>query len=153
MSELRWNALLGECTVTATHRQERTFLPPAEFCPLCPTRSPERATEVPAPDYDIVVFENRFPSLSLPAPDPSLLSQGLFEVMPANGRCEVVVYTSQHDTTLAAASLQKLRSLIEVWIDRFEDLSAQDAVEYVLIFENKGEVMGVTLAHPHGQIY
>jgi UDPglucose--hexose-1-phosphate uridylyltransferase len=63
MSELRWNPLLGEWTMTATHRQDRTFLPPADFCPLCPTKPGGIETEVPADGFQIVVFENRFPSL------------------------------------------------------------------------------------------
>ena len=68
MSELRWNPLLGEWVATATHRQERTFMPPADYCPLCPTKPGGFPTEVPEPTYDIVVFENRFPSLR---PDPA----------------------------------------------------------------------------------
>ncbi len=70
MSELRWNPLLGEWVATATHRQDRTFLPPKDHCPLCPTQPGGFPTEVPESDYDIVVFENRFPSLR---PDPHQL--------------------------------------------------------------------------------
>src|SRR5918911_1372854 len=72
VSELRWNPLLGEWLATATHRQERTFLPPADFCPLCPTKPGGFPTEVPEPTYDIVVFENRFPSLRRDPPEPAV---------------------------------------------------------------------------------
>jgi UDPglucose--hexose-1-phosphate uridylyltransferase len=153
MSELRWNPLLGEWLVTATHRQNRTFLPPADFCPLCPTRNPEFPTEIPAEDYDIVVFENRFPSLSSRPPEPAIEPSGMFAVQPAIGVCEVVVYTPVHTATLAGESVQKIDKLVSVWIDRTEALGALEFVDYVFIFENKGEQIGVTLHHPHGQIY
>ena len=153
MSELRWHPLLGQWVITATHRQDRTFLPPRDYCPLCPTRDGSVATEVPASDYDIVVFENRFPSLQSPAPAPGVEGSALLPVRPATGICEVVLYTSAHDATLADASLDRLRRLISVWTERTRDLGSRPGIEYVFVFENKGEVIGVTIAHPHGQIY
>jgi len=66
MSELRWNPQLKQWVIVASHRQDRTYKPPAEFCPLCPTLPGAFPTEVPAEDYEIVVFENKFPSLRLP---------------------------------------------------------------------------------------
>src|SRR6188474_3064820 len=101
MSELRWNPLLGEWLVTATHRQERTFLPPADFCPLCPTKDPRVPTEIPQDNYDIVVFENRFPSLQREPEAPAIESSNLFTVKPALGVCEVVVYSPHHYHSLA----------------------------------------------------
>ncbi len=153
MSELRWNPLLGEWTITATHRQERTFLPPADYCPLCPTRPGAFETEIPVPTFDIVVFENRFPSLQASPPRPAVEGCDLYPVRPAQGVCEVVVYTDRHTTTLAEESTERIRRLILVWCDRFTELGARDDVAYVYIFENKGEAIGVTLHHPHGQIY
>ncbi len=153
MSELRWNPLLGEWTITATHRQERTFLPPADYCPLCPTQPGAFETEIPAPNFDIVVFENRFPSLQAAPPPPAVESSSLYPVRPAHGICEVVVYTDRHTTTLAEESVERIRRLILVWCDRFAELGAREEVAYVYIFENKGEAIGVTLHHPHGQIY
>src|ERR1051325_10381110 len=85
VSELRWNPLLGEWVATATHRQERTFLPPADFCPLCPTKEGGFPTEVPESDYDIVVFENRFPSLQSSPPPPAVEGTDLYPVRPAKG--------------------------------------------------------------------
>src|SRR5688572_2574385 len=99
MSELRWNPLLGEWVATATHRQDRTFLPPPDYCPLCPTRPGGFPTEVPAADYDVVVFENRFPSLQRHPPPPAVEGSDLFPVRPAQGACEVVLYTPRHDAT------------------------------------------------------
>ncbi|NPV51957.1 MAG: galactose-1-phosphate uridylyltransferase [Firmicutes bacterium] len=153
MSELRWNPILEEWVVTATHRQERTYKPPADFCPLCPTKDPAIPTEVPASDYDIVVFENRFPSFKPSPPIPAVEPTGLYKVAPAQGVCEVVLYTPEHSTTLTDQSIEKITDLVEVWTDRYRELGSLEYVKYVMIFENKGDVIGVTLHHPHGQIY
>ena len=153
MSELRWNPLIGEWTVTATHRQDRTFFPPPGYCPLCPTAPGGFPTEVPAPDYDIVVFENKFPSLQPNPPEPAIEGSGLYPVRPAQGVCEVVVYTPEHNSSLALQPTAQICKLMQVWQDRFNDLNNLDFIEYVFIFENKGEAVGVTLPHPHGQIY
>ena len=153
MSELRWHPLLGQWVITATHRQERTFLPPADYCPLCPTRPGGFPTEVPEADYDIVVFENRFPSLHTSPPPPAVEATALSAVLPAAGVCEVVLYSPRHDDALAAMPLRRIRNLARVWRDRYLALGADPRVEYVFVFENKGEEVGVTLHHPHGQIY
>ncbi len=153
MSELRWHPILEEWVITATHRQDRTFLPPDDYCPLCPTQPGAFPTEVPESDYEIVSFENKFPSLQHPAPEPAVEETGLYKVRPADGICEVLCYTPKHGGTLTDATLEEMRNLVEVWIDRFQDLGSKDFIEYVLIFENKGKEIGVTLTHPHGQIY
>ena len=153
MSELRWHPLLGEWVATATHRQGRTFLPPADFCPLCPTKPGGFPTEVPAEDYDIVVFENRFPSLQSDPPAPAVEPTELYPVRPGRGVCEVVVYTPHHSSTLADEPVEQIHKLVRVWADRTRELGALDFVRYVFVFENKGEAIGVTLHHPHGQIY
>ncbi|HZA14890.1 MAG TPA: galactose-1-phosphate uridylyltransferase [Myxococcaceae bacterium] len=153
MSELRWNPLLGEWVATATHRQDRTFLPPKDFCPLCPTKPGGFPTEVPEPTYDIVVFDNRFPSLVLEPPPPAVAPTELYPVAPAAGACEVVLYSPDHGTSLARQPATQIHKLIQVWTDRYRELGALEFVKYVFIFENKGEEIGVTLHHPHGQIY
>jgi UDPglucose--hexose-1-phosphate uridylyltransferase len=153
MSELRWNPLLGEWVATATHRQERTFLPPPGFCPLCPTEPGGFSTEVPDSTYDVVVFENRFPSLQSSPAAPSIEATDLYPVRPARGVCEVVLYAPRHTSTLAEEPVEQIDKVIRVWTDRFEELGALDFVDYVFVFENKGESIGVTLHHPHSQIY
>jgi UDPglucose--hexose-1-phosphate uridylyltransferase len=153
VSELRWNPLLGEWVATATHRQERTFLPPADFCPLCPTKPGGFPTEVPESAYDIVVFENRFPSLRPDPPPVAVEATELYPARPAQGVCEVIVYTPNHSSTLAGEPVEQIYKLVRVWTDRFIELGALDFVDYVFEFENKGEAIGVTLHHPHGQIY
>jgi UDPglucose--hexose-1-phosphate uridylyltransferase len=153
MSELRWNPLLGEWVITATHRQDRTFLPPADYCPLCPTKEGGFETEVPESTYDIVVFENRFPSLRPNPSDPDVEGTELTPVRHGQGVCEVVLYSPRHTSTLAEEPVEQIYKLVQVWTDRFKDLESLDYVDYVFIFENKGEAIGVTLHHPHGQIY
>lgn len=161
MSHLRWDPTLREWVVYAPQRQDRTFLPPAEWCPLCPTREGAFPTEIPADRYEIVVFENRFPSLSTaraasgsPPEDCYRFDEAsLAPSRPGDGACEVVLYTDNHSATLADMSEKRIGQLIEVWTDRYSELGARPEVAYVFIFENKGESIGVTLSHPHGQIY
>lgn len=153
MSELRWHPFLGEWVVTATHRQERTFLPPENYCPLCPTKPGGFPTEIPAPSYDIVTFANRFPAFQTPAPQPAVAGSDLWPVRPAGGVAEVVCYTPNHHGTLAEQPLDRLQHMVRVWRHRYASLGARPDVQYVYIFENKGTAIGVTLEHPHGQIY
>jgi UDPglucose--hexose-1-phosphate uridylyltransferase len=153
VSELRWNPLLGEWLATATDRQERTFLPPPDFCPLCPTKEGGFPTEVPESDYDIAVFLNRFPSFAPNPPPPAVAASELYPVQPGQGVCEVVLYSPHHTSTLAEEPLEQIDKLVRVWTDRYAALGALPYVKYVFIFENKGEAIGVTLHHPHGQIY
>lgn len=156
--ELRWNAMLGEWVIVATHRQERTFLPPEAYCPLCPTTRPDAPTEIPAAEFEVAVFENRFPSLrpDAPLPEHSPVDLGANArgwSAPARGACEVVVYSPDHVRGLADLPETWTRRVVDVWADRYADLSARDDVRYVFIFENRGNEIGVTLTHPHGQIY
>ena len=153
MSEMRWNPVLSQWVITATHRQDRTFLPPKDHCPLCPTGEGCFPTEVPAPDFEIVCFENRFPTFKRNPSAPSVKGGKLLKVKPSNGICEVVLYTSIHEGSLTDRSIDEIYRLVLVWADRFRELGGRRNINYVFIFENKGEVIGVTLPHPHGQIY
>lgn len=149
MSELRYHPFLDTWVITATHRQERTFHPPADYCPLCPTKPGGFPTEVLQTEYDIVVFENKFPSLSPNPPEPAVSGN----VKPSHGVCEVVCYSQDHNATFSTLPDRQVRKLTRVWRDRYLDLSQREGIEYVFIFENKGREIGVTLSHPHGQIY
>jgi UDPglucose--hexose-1-phosphate uridylyltransferase len=140
-AELRHDALLDEWVVVATHRQKRTHLPAARDCPLCPS-SQDTLTEIPASAYDVVVFQNRFPSLPAAAPGE-----------PPRGSCEVICYSSDHDVTFAGLDVVRLRTIADALLSRSEALATEPGVAYVLPFENRGEEIGVTLHHPHGQIY
>ncbi len=151
--ELRRDPLLDELVIVSTARQERTFLPPAEYCPLCPTPSADAfATEIPSPTFEIVAFENLFPSFR--ADGPAVENESpLHQRARADGVCEVIVYSPEHEATLASLPRAQIRHLVDVWADRYQELRARPEVEYVFIFENRGREIGVTLTHPHGQIY
>ena len=139
--------------IVSTGRQGRTFLPPPEYCPLCPTAGPDAfATEVPAATYELAVFENRFPSFQPDAPEVQAES-ALYSRARAAGICEVVLYSPDHDASLSTLPEAQTRHLVDVCCDRYAELSARDDVRYVFIFENRGREIGVTLTHPHGQIY
>ena len=153
MSELRWHPLLEEWVITAAHRQERTFFPPDDYCPLCPTKEGGFPTEIPAEDYELATFENKFPSLRRQPPEPAVEETDLYKVKPAAGVCEVVLYSPEHVGTLTDKCEEEIERLVHVWTDRYIELGRLDYVDYVFIFENKGKEIGVTLTHPHGQIY
>ncbi len=136
MSELRFNELRGEQVVYAIHRQDRTFLPDREHCPLDPTQPGGPRTEIPYSSFQIAVFDNRFPAFDAPG-----------------GAAEVVVYSDRHDGSFATLAPERAEALMWVWRDRYERLGARTDVDYVMIFENRGVEVGVTLHHPHGQIY
>jgi UDPglucose--hexose-1-phosphate uridylyltransferase len=151
---LRYDTALDEWVALAGHRQGRTYLPPDDECPLCPSRH-GRHTEIPSTDYDVVVFENRFPSFAMGAATGAgrITADPPFLEKPALGRCEVVCFTSEHDSSFSALSPARVRTVMEAWVDRTAELSALPPVEEVFCFENRGQEIGVTLSHPHGQIY
>ncbi|CNE48484.1 galactose-1-phosphate uridylyltransferase [Mycobacterium tuberculosis] len=136
-SELRLDPVMGEWVVIAAHRQGRTHLPAQSECPLCPPVR-GRHGEIPAADYHVVTFENRFPSLGGP---------------PAGGRCEVVCFTCDHDASFSVLPDRRLETVARAWTDRTAELRRRPGTEYVFIFENRGVEIGTTLHHPHGQIY
>lgn len=166
MSELRWDVRLREWVIVAPHRQDRTYLPVS--CPLCP--GVDGDTELPTADFEIAVFENRFASLRTDVPLPPVLAGGAGGTIepsfiagvamgsqagatPSYGRCEVVVYTPEHEGSLGSLPVERVEALVRVWAHRYDALSRLHGIRYVFIFENRGEEIGVTLSHPHGQIY
>jgi UDPglucose--hexose-1-phosphate uridylyltransferase len=149
-AHLRWHPLRGEWVAYASHRQNRTFLPPAEYNPLAPTSDPATPTELPAGRWDVAVFQNLFPTLTLDAHDPPHLS---VPTEPGTGVCEVVVFTQDPSTSLGRLPLWHLELLIAVWADRYIELGELPGIRYVFPFENRGVEVGVTLHHPHGQLY
>ena len=144
--EMRQDELTGEWIAMASHRQGRAFLPPKEFCPLCPTTT-DFGTEIADSNFEVVVFENRSPSFSAPS------TQLPVDVIQASGRCEVVVFSDAHEGSFGSLNLVQMRTVMSAWIDRTREISKLPYVEQVFAFENRGEEVGVTLNHPHGQIY
>ncbi len=163
---MRQDILTGDWISIAAARQNRAFLPPAELDPLSP-QTPTNPSEIPS-RYDVAVFENRSPSFgpalsaahgdAPEAPNPprgldDLDALGLGSVRTSVGRCEVVCFSPEHTGSFGTQSVTRARTVIEAWADRTAALSALPGVEQVFPFENRGEAIGVTLPHPHGQIY
>ena len=159
-AHMRQDPLTGEWISIAAARQNRVFLPPADLDPLAPQR-PGNPSEIPS-NYDVAVFENRSPSFGpeLAATDASpadalaeLRRVGLERTLPSVGRCEVVCFDPKSEGSFGSLSVSRARTVIEAWAQRTAALSAMDGIEQVFPFENRGEAIGVTLHHPHGQIY
>lgn len=149
--EMRWHPLRAEWVIYAAHRLNRTFLPPPEYNPLAPTSDPNHPTELPRGRYDMAVFDNRFPSLSLSAPQPQSVPGT--DTRPGTGKCEVVVFSQDASGTLGELSAERVELLLRIWADRTARLEATGQIKSVLAFENRGVEVGVTLHHPHGQLY
>ncbi|CAB4370771.1 MAG: galactose-1-phosphate uridylyltransferase [Actinobacteria bacterium] len=154
IGELRLDPLVNEWVAMAAHRQGRVFLPPKELCPLCPS-SGENLTEVPEDDFEVVVFDNKSPSLRPPVGDWALpdMAGPDTDTGSAAGKCEVICFTADHGQVLKDLSTERIRVLLEAWMDRTRELSQEKFIQHIAPFENRGEEVGVTLAHPHGQIY
>jgi UDPglucose--hexose-1-phosphate uridylyltransferase len=150
-AEMRLDALTGDWVSVASHRNKRAFLPPANACPLCPTTA---ANPSELPDvFDVAVFENKSPAFGPDLGSSAPADFGLGVSAPAVGRCEVVVFSPEHTGSLGQMPVSRVRTVIEAWRDRTEVLSALPGVVEVFPFENRGQEIGVTLHHPHGQIY
>lgn len=150
--QLRFDALTSEWITVAAHRQQRAFLPPAHSCPLCPTTQ-DNLSELPD-NFDVAVFENKGPAFG---PEANLIDlpngQRFGFATTSFGRCEVVVFSPAHAGSLAEMPLERVETVIRAWMNRTAELQQIKGVVQVFPFENRGEEIGVTLHHPHGQIY
>jgi UDPglucose--hexose-1-phosphate uridylyltransferase len=157
-ARMRQDPLTGDWISIAAARQNRVVLPPAALDPLAP-QSPGNPSEIPS-DYDVAVFENRSPSFGPALDDPDaprsledLAEIGIGRVRTSVGRCEVVCFSSQHSGAFGSISSSRARTVIEAWAAPPAPRSARPGIQQVLPLENRGEAIGVTLGHPHGQIY
>ncbi|MBN2908317.1 galactose-1-phosphate uridylyltransferase [Polycladomyces sp. WAk] len=144
--ELRYNPLLDDWTMVASNRSHRPTMP-KDFCPFCPGSG-----KVPD-DYDVYAYDNDFPALMPDPPEPDPVGSTLYQTRKARGKCEVILYSPEHTITLPQLSVDHIEKLVDLWTERFVELGKDPAHQYVLIFENRGEECGVTMPHPHGQIY
>jgi UDPglucose--hexose-1-phosphate uridylyltransferase len=157
LAQLRQDPLNGEWIAVAAHRHTRAFLPPSHLCPLCPTTA-ENFSEIPD-NFDVAVFENKNPAFGAitngaAIPDLSATANAtLGETKPAVGRCEVVVFSPEHDGSLGQMPVSRVLTVLEALADRTDELQRLPGVKQVFPFENRGQEIGVTLHHPHGQIY
>ncbi|MFN3325628.1 MAG: galactose-1-phosphate uridylyltransferase [Bryobacteraceae bacterium] len=151
MSELRWNPLLRQWVVVAAHRQGRPQMP-EDWCPFCPGSG-----QVPD-DYDVLLYPNDFAALEMTAepfrPDaPRTDPTGIFQATGARGACDVVLYHPDHHLLPSELPVPHWRKVIDLWAGRTAELAAVEGTRYVFVFENTGAAIGVTMPHPHGQIY
>ncbi len=149
-SHRRWHPVRREWVVYSAHRQTRTYKPATNACPLCPQATDG---EIPVSDFSIAVFDNRFSSFQKDCQKPVPLAELDLPVDSAAGNCEVIVYSADHKASMATLSQDRRELLVKVWGDRIRALMQMPAVQVVMPFENRGEEAGVTLHHPHGQIY
>lgn len=146
MAELRWHPLIKDWIMIASHRQNRPQMP-KDWCPFCPGSG-----KVPD-NYDVYKYDNDFPALSQNPPEPDDVATDLYKTDECYGKCEVVLYSPEHTVTLPELPVEHIRKLVDLWTERFEELRRDEKIKYIFIFENRGDVVGVTMPHPHGQIY
>lgn len=145
MAELRWHPLIKDWVMIAGNRQGRPQMP-KDYCPFCPSFGN-------VPEYDVLKYDNDFPALSQNPPEPDNVANDFFKVKPAYGKCEVILYSPGHTTAITELSDSHMKKLVDLWCDRFQAMSEDKKIKYVFPFENRGEAVGVTMPHPHGQIY
>ena len=146
MAELRFNPLTKDWVMIASHRQNRPQMP-KDWCPFCPGSGK-------VPDkFTVHKYDNDFPALSQTPPTPDDVETNIYKTKPSYGKCEVILYSPEHTVTLPELSVEHIRELVDLWEERFVDIKKDENIKYVFIFENRGEVVGVTMPHPHGQIY
>ena len=148
MAELRWNPLTKDWVMIASHRQNRPQMP-KDWCPFCPGPDNDKVPK----SFTVHKHDNDFPALSQNPPEPDDVETRIYKTKPAYGKCEVILYSPEHTVTLPELSVPHIRELVDLWTDRFVDISSDPNIKYVFIFENRGDVVGVTMPHPHGQIY
>lgn len=148
-NELRLDPLTREWVAIVGHRQDRPNLP-STGCPFC-----VGGLEAPEP-YRVRAFENRWPAFGAGAPvdaDGAVAHATGFTALPARGAAEVVLYSPSHTGSLATIGVDGARAVVDLWAERSAALLARPEIAYVLVFENRGELVGATISHPHGQIY
>lgn len=146
MAELRWHPLTRDWVMIASHRQNRPQMP-KDWCPFCPGSG-----KVPD-EFEVFEYDNDFPALSTNPPEPDDVGNDFFRTDRCYGKCEVILYSSGHTITLPELSDSHVRKLVDLWCERFDIISADRQIKYCFIFENRGDIVGVTMPHPHGQIY
>lgn len=147
MAELRYHPLIKDWVIIASHRQERPQMP-KDWCPFCPGSG-----KVPDEGYVVHRYMNDFPALSQNPVEPDDVATDFFHVKPAYGRCEVILYSPEHTKSVRELSDDNMTTLAQTWQQAFCDIQKDEQICYIYVFENRGDVVGVTMPHPHGQVY
>lgn len=146
MAELRWHPLTKDWVMIASHRQNRPQMP-KDWCPFCPGSG-----KVPE-QYDVFKYDNDFPALSQNPPVPDDVATEIYKTKETYGKCEVILYSPEHTITLPELSTGHVKKVVDLWVERYNEIKKDENIKYIFIFENRGDVVGVTMPHPHGQIY
>ena len=146
MAELRWNPMIKDWVMVASNRQNRPNMP-KDWCPFCPGSG-----KVPD-SYEVYKYDNDFPALSQNPPPMDDVATELYKTRPSYGKCEVILFSPDHHGALSQLSDDHAMKLVELWTERFNAMAADKNIKYVFIFENRGEMVGVSMPHPHGQMY
>lgn len=146
MAEFRYNPLLDDWTIVNGNRQARPDMP-KDYCAFCPGSG-----KVPD-EYTVLKYDNDWPSMSLSPSEPDPVATSFFRTAPAYGKCEVILYSPDHNASLWQLPLEHIEALIRLWQARYEELSADEKIQFILTFENRGPEVGTTQPHPHGQLY
>ena len=146
MAELRWNPMIKDWVMVASNRQNRPNRP-KDWCPFCPGSG-----KVPD-NYEVHKYDNDFPALSQNPPPMDDVATDLYKTRPSYGKCEVILFSPDHYGALSQLSDDHAMKLVELWTERFNDMASDKNIKYVFIFENRGEMVGVSMPHPHGQMY
>lgn len=146
MAELRWNPMIKDWVMVASNRQNRPNMP-KDWCPFCPGSG-----KVPD-SYEVYKYDNDFPALSQNPPPMDDVATELYKTRPSYGKCEVILFSPDHHGALSQLSDDHAMKLVELWTERFNAMASDKNIKYVFIFENRGEMVGVSMPHPHGQMY
>lgn len=148
MAELRWHPLTKDWVMVASNRQNRPQMP-KDWCPFCPGPDNDKVPK----SFDVLKYDNDFPALTQNPAAPDDVAIGVYKTKENYGKCEVILYSPEHTVTLPELPVPHVRKLVDLWVERYTELKKDEKIKYVFIFENRGAVVGVTMPHPHGQIY
>ncbi len=146
MSQLRWNSMLGEWVIVTPKRANRPFQETSQTCPFCPEQSETEGK------WDVLTLDNKYAALQ-PEKQPVDIDHELVLGAPAHGYCRVIIHSRDHDEQFESMKDSQVTKVMREYLRVTEQLQKHEGVEYVMLFENRGKSIGVSLNHPHSQVY